>query len=147
MEEGIPHDPGLLVPAVPLKNCPIATTLGVLGHKWTLLLIRDMSMRGATRFSEFLKLNPGITPRILSMRLRELERSGMVSRAEETTKGPRLVRWSLTEQGWDTLPILMRFAAFGAKWYAASVFEDQVPRRLREVYPLWEAQSISKRYP
>ena len=139
-------NPDLLSPAVPLKNCPIATSLGVLGHKWTLLLIRDMSMRGTTRFNEFLKMNPGLSPRILSMRLRELETNGFVRREEES-KVPKVVRWSLTEQGLDTIPILMRFAAFGSKWYADSVFEDQIPRTLRQVYPLWEMQPVSKRYP
>ena len=146
MGDEIEHDPRLLDAAVPLKNCPIATTLGVLGHKWTLLLIRDMSMRNAARFSEFLKLNPGLTPRILSMRLRELEKTGLAKRNEERSR-PKLVRWSLTEAGWDTIPIIMRLAAFGSKWYADTVFEDQLPRKLREVYPLWEAQPISKRYP
>jgi DNA-binding HxlR family transcriptional regulator len=136
----------LLTPAVPIMNCPIATSLGILGRKWTILIIRDMAMMKKERFSEILKSTPGLTPRVLSNRLRELEREGMIERVEKK-KGPNFVRWMLTEKGNDTVPILMRFAAFGSRWHAEEVFEDKTPRRLREVYPAWEAQSVEKRYP
>jgi DNA-binding HxlR family transcriptional regulator len=137
---------GMLVPAVPIANCPIATSLGVLGRKWTILILRDMAMMKKERFSEILRSTPGLTPRVLSNRLRELEREGMIEQAEKR-KGPNFVRWTLTEKGTDTIPILMRFAAFGSKWYADVVFEDQKPKRLREIYPAWEAQSVERRYP
>jgi len=138
--------PDLLDAAVPIKNCPIATSLGVLGRKWTILILRDISMMKLERFNQLLKATPGLTPRVLSNRLRELEEEGMIEKVEEK-KGPRFVRWALTEKGRDTIPILMRFAAFGSKWYADVVFEDKKPKRLREVYPAWEAQSVERRYP
>jgi DNA-binding HxlR family transcriptional regulator len=136
----------LMTPAVSLANCPIATSLGVLGRKWTILILRDMAMMKKERFSELLRSTPGLTPRVLSNRLRELEREGMIERVEKR-KGPNFVRWTLTEKGSDTIPILMRFAAFGSKWYAEEVFEDKKPRRLREIDPAWEAQTVEKRYP
>ena len=134
----------MLVPAVPLMNCPIATSLGVLGRKWTILIIRDIGMRKVQRFSELLRSIHGLTPRILSMRLKELEKEGLIKRIEERNS-PRLVRWELTEKGIDTLPILMDFVAFGSKWYADKVFEDQTPRTLQEVFPQWNAEVISQR--
>ena len=136
----------MLTPVVPIANCPIATSLGVLGRKWTILILRDMTMMKKERFSEILRSTPGLTPRVLSNRLRELEREGMIARVEKR-KGPNFVRWTVTEKGKDTIPILMRFAAFGSKWYADVVFEDRAPKRLREIYPAWEAQSIERRYP
>jgi DNA-binding HxlR family transcriptional regulator len=136
----------MLVPAVPIANCPISTSLGVLGRKWTMLILRDMTMMKTERFSEILRSTPGLTPRVLSNRLRELEREGMIERVEKR-KGPNIVRWMVTEKGNDTIPILMRFAAFGSKWYAEQVFEDKSPKRLREIYPAWEAQSVDERYP
>ena len=142
-----PDDPpDLLEATVPMKNCPIATSLGVLGRKWTILILRDISMMKLERFNQLLKATPGLTPRVLSNRLRELEEEGMIERVEER-KGPRFVRWGLTEKGRDTIPILMRFAAFGSKWYADVVFEDKRPKKLREIYPAWEAQSVERRYP
>ena len=134
----------MLVPAVPLMNCPIATSLGVLGRKWTILIIRDIGMRKVQRFSELLRSIHGLTPRILSMRLKELEKEGLIKRIEERNS-PKIVRWELTEKGIDTLPILMDFVAFGSKWYADKVFEDQTPRTLQEVFPQWNAEVISQR--
>jgi DNA-binding HxlR family transcriptional regulator len=135
----------MLVPAIPLVNCPIATSLGVLGRKWTILIIRDIGMRKVQRFSELLRSITGLTPRILSMRLKELKKEGLIKRIEERNS-PRLVRWELTEKGIDTLPILMDFVAFGSKWYADRVFEDKTPRTLREVFPQWDAEVISRRF-
>ena len=101
---------------------------------------------GSTALNQLLKATPGLTPRILSHRLSELEKEGIIERVERR-KGPNFVRWRLTEKGNDTIPILMRFSAFGSKWYADQVFEDKTPKRLREVYPAWEAQSVESRYP
>src|SRR5215471_5863573 len=130
-----------IVPAAPIANCPIATSLGILGKKWTILIIRDISMRKLERFSDLLKSVHGITPRVLSMRLKELDKAGYIRRVEVHRK-PNLVRWNLTEKGWDTLPILMSFVAFGSKWHGDTVFADGVKREVSEVYP----QSNLKKY-
>jgi DNA-binding HxlR family transcriptional regulator len=115
-------------------NCPIATSLGVLGRKWALLVIRDIAMRKTERFSELMKTIPGITQRVLSMRLKELSQAGIIAKIEGG-RSPRRVRWKLTEKGWDTLPILMSYVSYGSKWHADKVFADQVRRKASEVYP------------
>ncbi len=97
------------------------------------------------RFTRLLKATPGLTPRILFRRLRELEKEGIIERAEKRN-WPNFVRWRLTEKRTDTIPILMRFSAFGSKWYAGQLFEDKTPKKLREIYPVWEAQSVERRY-
>jgi len=123
-----------MVPAAPLVSCPIATSLGVLGKKWALLVIRDIAMRRTERFSELLGTIPGITPRVLSMRLKELEQAGIIRKVAQK-RSPRLVRWNLTEMGWDALPILMSYVAFGSKWYSKTVFADKRPRDVSAIYP------------
>jgi DNA-binding HxlR family transcriptional regulator len=123
-----------MVPAAPIAHCPIATSLGVLGKKWTILIIRDMSMRKIERFSDLLKSVTGITPRVLSGRLKELESAGYIHRTE-VRKTPNVVRWGLTDKGWDALPILMSYVAFGSKWHADTVFADGTKRDVTEVYP------------
>jgi DNA-binding HxlR family transcriptional regulator len=120
--------------SAPIIGCPIATSLGVLGRKWTIHILRDMSMRNTQRFSDLLRGIPGLTPRMLSARLKELETEGIIQKTEGI-ESPNAVRWSLTEKGWDALPILMSFFAFGSKWYAEAVFADGRPREVREVYP------------
>ena len=114
-----------VLPSVPMKNCPIESSLGVLGHKWTLLVLRNIGFLKMERFNQMLRVTPRLTPRVLSMRLAELEKSGLIKRTEEC-KSPK---------GKDTLPILMSIIKFGSRWYADKVFEDKKPRTLEELFP------------
>ncbi len=124
-----------LIPSVPIASCPIATTLGVLGKKWSLLILRDISMRKERRFTELLNSVNGITRRVLSMRLHELEEEGIIKRSVDKSERPFKIRWQLTNKGWDALPILMSYFAFGSKWYARNVYSDKKPREVEEVFP------------
>lgn len=76
---------------------------------------------------------PGLTPRVLSMRLKELENEGLIECVEDR-KSPMIVRWTITEKGRDVIPILLMFTAFGSKWHADMVFEDKTPRTLNELF-------------
>lgn len=122
-----------LLPDVKFAQCPIKTSLGVLGKKWTMLVLRDIGCLGVDRFNGFLESIPGLTPRVLSMRLKELKKEGFIQSIEDG-KSPMIVRWALTEKGWDILPILFNFTAFGSKWYADIVFEDKTPRMPNELF-------------
>ncbi len=135
---------GVLRPDVKFQQCPIKASMGVFGRKWTMLLLRDIGFRKIDRFNHLLESIPGLTPRVLSMRLRELERDGIIRKMDDQTS-PGIVRWTLTEKGEDALPILMRLIAFGSKWYAKDVFEDKVPRSLNEIFTKPEAQQIVQR--
>jgi DNA-binding HxlR family transcriptional regulator len=123
-----------MVPAAPMVACPIQTSLGFLGKKWAILILREMVMRNVDRFSELLRSIDGLTPRILSVRLKELEEEGVIMKNSDE-KHPSIVRWKLTEKGWDALPILMSLFAFGSKWYPQTVFADGKARELVELYP------------
>ena len=135
---------GVLRPDVRFQQCPIKASMGVLGRKWTTLILRDVGFRKIDRFNQLLESVPGLTPRVLSMRLKELERDGIIRKIEDENF-PGVVKWTLTEKGEDTLPILTRLMAFGAKWYAREVFEDKVPRSLNEIFTKPEAQEIVQR--
>ena len=136
---------GLLLPKLSFVKCPIKTSLGVLGKKWTILIIRDIGFRKIERFNLLLKSIPGLTPRVLSMRLKELEKEGLIQCIQEK-RTPMMVLWSLTEKGKDTLPILLMLTAFSSKWYSDSIFEDKKPRKLNEIFPQSEAKEIIMRY-
>src|SRR5437667_133602 len=133
------------VPVVPFKNCPIATSLGVLGRKWSLLIIRDIGWKRADRFNGLLRSIPGLTPRMLALRLGELEDADMIRKVEEH-HSPKLVRWALTKKGEDIMPVLMRLVAFGSQWFPERVFEDAQPRSLAELYPGWEWRGCGLRW-
>lgn len=92
---------------------PVQSSLGALGRKWALLVLMNIALGQAQRFNELLRKSPGMSKRILAMRLRELEGGGFIARAE-THRG--YVRWQLTSKGADVLPVLLTLIHFSSKW-------------------------------
>ncbi len=121
-------DPSL---QVEFASCPVEAGLGILGRKWSLLVLRTIALGGPRRFSEIARATPGITHRVLAMRLRELRDHGFLRATGEDT---RHVRWRLTEKGEDVLPILLTLVGFGSKWHAGTVFRDGRARSLPEIF-------------
>jgi DNA-binding HxlR family transcriptional regulator len=116
---------------IEFESCPVQASLGILGRKYALLIIRDIGLFGKHRFNEMLMVTPGLTKRVLSIRLKELEKGGFI---EVVERGRNNSKWDLTEKGRDTLPILMSLVQFGSKHYADRVFVDQKPRVLNEIF-------------
>ena len=135
------YEGSAILPQVRFIKCPIKTSLGVLGKKWTIMIIRDIGFLKINRFNRLIESIQGLTPRVLSMRLKELEKEGFIECSKEK-RSPMMVLWRLTEKGKDTLPILMQLTAFGSKWYSDVVFEDKKPRKLNEIFPQPEAREI-----
>jgi DNA-binding HxlR family transcriptional regulator len=118
---------------VDFAECPVEASLGVLGKKWTIPIIRDIGVYDRDRFSLLLKSLPSIPPKILATRLKQLEQQGFLTKYVEKSVPPKVVRWSLTEKGLDAIRIGMMLAAFGSKWNADKVFDDKRPRRMHEI--------------
>lgn len=87
-----------------LPECPVATTVQLIGNKWKLLIIRDLFTK-PQRFSAFAKTIPGISKKVLTDNLRSLEEDGLISREVFAEVPPRVV-YSLTELGQTLKPIL-----------------------------------------
>lgn len=124
-------------------RCPVGLSLGLLGRKWSLLILRDIGAYGNDRFHLLRASIPGIPPKVLSTRLRELEAQGLIHKVE-TRRTPRLVRWDLTERGRDLIPILMLVTAFQSKWNADVLHPCQRPMKVHEMYDA-EAMRLLKR--
>ena len=93
------------------KYCPIARSLGILGQKWNLLLLREAFL-GSTRYAEFAKI--GIPTDILATRLAALVEAGLLERRPYQAEGSRTRdEYVLTDAGRDTLPILGAISAWG----------------------------------
>lgn len=92
---------------------PVQASLGALGRKWALLVLMNIALSKARRFNELLRSNPGMSKRILALRLNDLEHNGFLSRA---VQGPGHVEWQLTQKGADVLPVLLTLIHFGSKW-------------------------------
>jgi DNA-binding HxlR family transcriptional regulator len=107
-----------IVVQVNFSAYPVQASLGVLGRKWALLVLMNIALSRAQRFNELLRTTPGMSKRILAMRLAELERNGFIFRAEQT-RG--YTRWQLAQKGADVLPVLLTLIHFGSKWRARPV--------------------------
>ena len=79
------------------SNCAVSKTLKIVGSKWTMLLLHNI-FDGKKRFGELQRALPGISPKTLSLRLRELERDGIISK-KVYAEVPLHVEYSLTEKG------------------------------------------------
>ncbi len=121
-------------PSVPLESCPIATTLGTLGRKWTLTILRDIAFFPDASFSLLLRNNPGLLQRTLSLRLKQLATSDFIVKTPGPN-GSRRPRYRLSSKGLQVWPILATLAQFGVQNHADRVFADGRPRDLEEVFP------------
>ncbi|MCI4340383.1 MAG: helix-turn-helix transcriptional regulator [Thermoplasmata archaeon] len=121
-------------PSVMWEECPIATTLGSLGRRWTLPILRDVAFFPKASFGLMLKRNRGLTPRTLSLRLQQLAREELVRKVvpEDDRRHPF---YELTEKGLEVWPILAALFQFGIRNYPAVVFEDKTARNLEDVFP------------
>jgi DNA-binding HxlR family transcriptional regulator len=109
-----------------LKSCPIETTFKIIGKKWAILIIREM-FRGTTQFNRFLENIDGITPKVLTERLRELEKLGIVRR-RIVSEYPIRVEYEMTDLGKEFEPVLLAAASFSMRNMPKIIFKDGKPR-------------------
>lgn len=107
-----PAEPIALTKSAPGASCPIERTLGIIGSKWTFLIIRDLLLDGTLRFGDLLRSLDGISPKTLSLRLRELEEAGIVSRTVYPEIPPR-VEYALTDKGKQLERIFIELKRYG----------------------------------
>jgi len=84
-----------------------------LGDRWSLLIIRDLMVRGLRTFKDFEKSGESIATNILADRLKRLESSGIITAEMEQSDGRR-VNYRLTEKGIDLAPVLLELLIWGA---------------------------------
>src|SRR3981081_3736430 len=97
------------------QYCSIAKALDVVGDRWTLLIIRELVIRGACRYTDLKNGLPGIATNLLSDRLRDLESAGLVRREEA---GPPLATtpFHLTGAGAELQPVLTALGTWGLRY-------------------------------
>ena len=94
-----------------LPACPVATTVGLIGNKWKLLIIREL-LTGKKRFGELRNGIPGISQKVLTQNLRSMEEDGIVERKVYAEVPPR-VEYFLSELGNSLRPIMMAMQEWG----------------------------------
>ncbi len=94
-------------------TCPAEVTLAVIGGRWKVLILYHL-FGGVKRFSELQRALPGVTQKMLTQQLREMERDGIVSRTVYPQVPPR-VEYALTERGRTLQPVVRAMCRWGVK--------------------------------
>lgn len=100
-----------------LPECPVATTVQLIGNKWKMLIIRNLIYNGKQRFSDFIRTIPAISKKVLTDNLRTLEDDGLIER-EVFAEVPPRVEYSLSEIGKSLRPIWDAMEAWGIEYKA-----------------------------
>jgi DNA-binding HxlR family transcriptional regulator len=118
------------------QYCSVARALDVIGDRWTPLIIRELLLRGACRYTDLKNGLPGIATNLLADRLRELEAAGLITREEAPPPvATTLVR--LTEAGASLEPVIRALASWGIRFMAEPVADD-------EFRPQWFAYPVEE---
>jgi DNA-binding HxlR family transcriptional regulator len=96
------------------SGCPVSISLETLGDRWSLLIIRDLMVRGLQTFRQFQESGEGIATNILTDRLQKLEAAGIIT-AEVDATDARRVNYRLTEKGIDLAPVLLELLIWAAR--------------------------------
>ncbi len=96
------------------SGCPLNASVEMLGDRWSLLILRDMMIRGYRSFNEFLQSDEKIASNILADRLRRLESYGIIATERDASDGRKVI-YSLTAKGIDLAPVLTEMVMWAAR--------------------------------
>jgi DNA-binding HxlR family transcriptional regulator len=131
------------------QYCPIARALDVLGDRWTVPILRELSF-GDQRFTDLREHLPGIAPTVLTQRLRTMVDEGLVT--TKPSSSPRRSTYALTERGRSTAPILRELARWGMPLLEPAIDGRTIRPAaaaavaVRNYYDAAAADGISERY-
>jgi len=95
------------------SQCPLNASVEMLGDRWSLLIIRDMMLRGFRTYKEFMECYEGIATNILADRLKKLVAYGIITAEPDPSDGRKLI-YSLTAKGIDLAPVLTEMVLWAA---------------------------------
>src|SRR5215831_9315634 len=114
-----------------LKCCPINNTFNIVGKRFAILILRNMINSKQNRFNQLLNaIEDG--PKTLSVRLREMEKHGLIKRKVYSYEKPVRVEYRLTEKGLALQPMLDAMATYSLKYCSKDVLEDGKSREFKE---------------
>ena len=114
-------------------RCPINNTFQIIGKKFTVLILRNMIYLNQIRFNKLLNSIEGINAKTLSIRLKEMEKDGLIRR-KIYNESPIRIEYEMTEKGIALEPILEQMSAFSMKYFPKEIFKNGKPRTYEEVY-------------
>jgi DNA-binding HxlR family transcriptional regulator len=99
------------------SQCPVEFTVNMVGGKYKLVILHQLSIHGVMRFNELRRQFPNITQRTLTRQLRELESDGLINRQVYSEIPPK-VEYSLSETGKSLHSILLQMESWGLNYMA-----------------------------
>ncbi len=120
-----------MAPSNKVRNtgCPITFALDTFGDRWSLLIVRDLLMRGYRTNGEFQRSNEGIATNILADRLRRLEKSGIISQSPDPQNRRRIL-YKLTAKGVDLAPVMVELMRWSGKYDEGTRMPKQIKKRI-----------------
>jgi DNA-binding HxlR family transcriptional regulator len=96
------------------SGCPLNASVEMLGDRWSLLILRDMMLRGFRTYNQFLQSYEGIATNILADRLKRLVAHGILATQEDPSDGRKLI-YLLTPKGIDLAPVMTEMVLWAAR--------------------------------
>jgi DNA-binding HxlR family transcriptional regulator len=118
------------------QYCSIARALDVVGDRWTLLLVRELLLRGRARYTDLKNGLPGVAANLLATRLKELEQAGLIRREDAPPPVATQV-YELTEDGLALEPVLKALGLWGLRYMAEERADDAFQAAWLAYAPAW----------
>lgn len=126
------HSQSRIIENMEFKSCPVFNTFNIIGKKFSILILRNMIYDKQTRFNEFLNSIEEINPKTLSIRLKEMEKDGLIRR-QVYDEIPIRIEYYLTQKGKELQPILEQMALFSVKYCCDQIFDSPDPIRIEKI--------------
>jgi DNA-binding HxlR family transcriptional regulator len=119
------------------EYCSLAKSLDVVGDRWTLLIVRELMLRGACRYTDLRNGLPGIATNLLADRLRELEHAGLITR-EDAPPPIATTLFRLTPRGEELRPVLQDLT----RWGLPLMVEESPDDAVRSHWLAWALEQM-----
>lgn len=113
------------------SGCPIRYGAVIFGDVWSLLILRDITFKGARHYADFLKAGEGISTNILASRLTRLEEEGILTKVEDPENRARYV-YGLTDKGKALVPVLLEIIDWSETWDPQTEVPPEFATELRQ---------------
>lgn len=120
-------------------GCPIAFALDSFGDRWSLIIVRDMLIKGYRTYGEFLGSNEKISTNILADRLSELEDTGIITKMRNPENRRKII-YRLTEKGADITPIILEMVRWSSQYDPHSFAKEQIINRIKNDHDAFTAE-------
>lgn len=100
------------------SDCTVYKTIDMIAKRWSMVILLEIhkSGGGPKRYSEIKRGLTEITPKVLSQRLKELEKTGLITKSVDASEVPIKVEYDLTESGLDLIGVIKEFKVWALKW-------------------------------